>query len=938
MLKYINYQLDPDDAVQAQLEQDISVQINQRFKTNVAAFNQHIPSIVPLLEQHAIQQYSVFCTKNGELNIVDFATGRVWYSDTPFDEVAEEVSQFCQQAPYIDVYPGSVHSNDRNWPAEPLPAAVDVVLMFGLGLGYQLNELLQNVRVKYLVVYEPNLDTLLCTMQASDWEAFFDSASALGTQVFLQLGNDASSVPEDLAELLQVEQINRIYLYRHCFHPVMDKVLGTLFELSGNTAMLTNTSQHFSPYSSFYDYVPERAANTLGNQQVHELSADMSLFEQNMAALKQYYPAVYKAVQAHKCQHWSLIADEHGQANLLHNERRGLFYRDLQHESASLTEYFTSNPFKDDVILGQRTGSKLAHYLHFSYVSQLQVHINKIIKDKGHLPEVVESLIIFGIGLGKHIELLTQKHQIKNLYICEPNLDFFAHSLYVCDWKAIFDRAEQQNLRIYLNLGGDGSNYFTDLMLQFYKVGAYSIADTYMLSSYFNENMQKAIFDLRAQLRVVLALGEYFDHVRYGISHTRYSVQHHRFLKKDWHNASSKQVSSLPVFVVGNGPSLDQCFDYLRQYRDQVILVSCGTALRSLHRNGIQPDFHAEVEQNRATYDWITQVNDADYLEGIQLISVNGIHPDTAALFAGTLLAFKQGESSTYVFQGGLSKLDNQIDIAALKYAYPTVTNLVVNYMLAAGFKLFYLFGVDLGYVDIRQHHSKHSAYYKADGKEVYDYQKAHGGGIPSPGNFRPMVYTKTEFDVSRKLLEQVVAQTDKTVEIYNCSDGVKIAGTTSLQPENILLPPAQHDKTTLLQHFIDTAYYPAFKDKAEQIFHSLELARLEQSVASWQDMIADDVTDRESAKALIDKQWQYLRQRSADNADLTFYLFYGSSNYVLGILTKLMSGISTDAPDFLESYNAVLALWRSYLADAVASYVAEPMQLDGVSVSKMFN
>lgn len=213
MLKYINYQLDSDDARQATLEQRISAQISQRLTANITAFAQHIPSVVPMIEQHAIQQYSVFCTRQGELNIVDFATGRVWYSETPFAEVADEVQSFCQQAPYIDLT-GNQAASDTCWPTEPLPASVDVVMMFGLGLGYQLNELLHNVRVKYLVVYEPSLDTLMCTVQANDWVQLFDTAAALGTQIFLQLGNDASAIAEDLAELATVADLKRVYLYR----------------------------------------------------------------------------------------------------------------------------------------------------------------------------------------------------------------------------------------------------------------------------------------------------------------------------------------------------------------------------------------------------------------------------------------------------------------------------------------------------------------------------------------------------------------------------------------------------------------------------------------------------------------------------------------------------------------------------------------------------
>src|SRR5690606_16054266 len=100
-----------------------------------------MPSVLSLIEQHTIQQHSIFCTGKGELNIVDFATGRVWYSDSPFSEVADEVAEFCQLAPFVNVEQSS-ESIKNDWPTEPLPANVDIIIMFGLGLGYQLNELL----------------------------------------------------------------------------------------------------------------------------------------------------------------------------------------------------------------------------------------------------------------------------------------------------------------------------------------------------------------------------------------------------------------------------------------------------------------------------------------------------------------------------------------------------------------------------------------------------------------------------------------------------------------------------------------------------------------------------------------------------------------------------------------------------------------------------
>lgn len=937
MLKYINYQLDSDDAAQAASEQKVAAGIKQRFNHNLQALSQYIPSVVPIIQQHSMQQYSIFCTRAAELNIVDFATGRVWYSETPFAEVSREVDSFCRSAPYVELDTAALPTQaDQPWPVEPLPPQVDVVVMLGLGLGYQINALLQNTKVNYLIVYEPNVDTLICSVQANDWLQLFTMAEAAGTQIFLQLENDGSSVGEDLAELRSVADFNRIYLYRHYCHPVMDKVAEHLFAHSGRPEQLLGSTTQFSAYEDFNDYVAERSVNVLGNQQPGAAATADELYRRNMTALKKFYPKVHDEIDKHQSTHWQAAIDENGQSNLYHPQRKAFFYQDLEAESARLLEHFTRQPYKDDVLLGQTSVDKFSHYIHYSHIAQTQPLINKQLKQKIQLPQEVDSLIIFGVGLGKHIQLLTEQYQISNLYICEPNLDFFAASLKVTDWAAVFERAEQNGLRIYLNLGGDGSTYFYDLMAQFYQVGAYSIANTYMFCSYFNQKMHKAIADLRAELKVVLALGEYYDHCRYGIAHTYNSVaKQHKFLQYDNSSYRNLPALNLPVFIVGNGPSLDSSFSYLQEHRDKVLLISCGTALYSLYKKGIKPDFHAEVEQNRSTYNWVSQVKDSDYLKDIRLISVNGIHPDTAELFKDTLLCFKDGESSTNFFDIRLKK--QGVHVASLSYAYPTVTNLVLNYALRLGFKVFYLFGVDLGYADVRHHHSQASAYYRNDGSEVYDYQQTHGGGMPAKGNFLPYVFTKPEFDMSRKLLEQAISKAGRKVEIYNCSNGVKIDGAVPLQPDNILFSDLPQNKDQVLQQLIDTAYYADLSAYARPVFDQIDFTAFRRTLDAWLALFDEDICTREQAKAFIASQWRLLQNAARDPSDPTFYLFYGSTNYFGGLMTKIASCISDDTPEILLVFSQVMHVWRDYVQSAGEQYEQQPLKFDDVDVQHLF-
>ena len=923
MYKSAGYRVFTDSAEQQQLESRFAPILHQQLQHNLQAFRQYIPAIADLLRGYQSQRYSLLCEKAGYLNIVDFSVGQVLYPDEPLAAAKQEVSDFIRRAPLIYL------SEPVSEPYQPLPDNVDVVVMLGLGFGYQLLPLLHSVNVKHLIIYEPDTDILACSVQTADWAAILRLAQSKGTALYLQVGQDGSGLPSDLAELKAAVNFEQFALYRHYSHPVMDKVKHHLQQYSGNSAMLLNSKLHFHAYSDLYDEVDARHGDPLGIEQVSAYQ-DKTLYQKNLAALQKYYPQVYSAITQHKSQHWQLVKDGHGKANLYHGERQVLFYQDYQKDSEQLISDFSLHPFQDDVMIGSKPGYKLRSYLHNQKVRQLMPILERSVKKRSQLPSELDSLILFGIVLGEHVKLLLQQHRVKHLYLCEPNLDFFSASLHITDWAALFDQIAEQGGRLYLNLGGDGSEYFLDLMRQFYQVGAFSIANTHLLTSYFNNPMNKAISELRDNLRVVLAIGEYFDHARFGIAHTYGNFTDGAGVLRQGFGLQRHAFQQLPVFIVGNGPSLDQCFDYLHQYKDQVVIVSCGTALKALHQHGIKPDFHAELEQNRATYEWVSQVDDPEYLKQITLISVNGVHPDTMTLFKDTLLCFKDGEASTQLFQAALKA--NHIQTESLSFAYPTVTNMVMNMVLRLGFESIYLFGVDLGFVDINYHHSRSSAYYKQDGSQIYDYQKVHGGGLPAQGNFLPLAYTKPEFDVSRKLLEQSIAQSSRRSEVYNCSNGIKIAGAVPLLPENILLSPLSNDKQQLLKLMVAKGYQRLEKGLPLQIIEQLDLTMLKQTVVAWLDLLSEDVVSEQKAIQLIDKQWTFLLRTKLEAGNPTFILLNGSTNYFSAIMLKL---VSTDQEDNsqLAAFNEVLAVWREYLTEAVAEYLAGQLKYDEVSM-----
>ncbi len=79
------------------------------------------------------------------------------------------------------------------------------------------------------------------------------------------------------------------------------------------------------------------------------------------------------------------------------------------------------------------------------------------------------------------------------------------------------------------------------------------------------------------------------------------------------------------------------------------------------------------------------------------------MHPDTIGLFKTALLALKEGESATV----SLMELFPEHGFDLLENAYPTVVNFVMNWLMKLDFRQLYLFGVDMGFVDPKHHHSR---------------------------------------------------------------------------------------------------------------------------------------------------------------------------------------------------------------------------------------
>jgi hypothetical protein len=916
MLKDIRYSLSNDSKHQEFLETVWSSKLETNRQISLLAFKQTMPNVYHLLSKPSNYPENIFVNKDGELDIVDTSTGKTVYGSDVEKSIERHLTHF-------ESNPLSVSFSNASR-STPLPSCINVLVVFGVGLGHHLLSLLQHYTVKHLVIYEPNHGYLDSSLSTGIWSSVFGLAHQKSTAIYLQTKFDAREVMKELGELHGSYPFESFYIYQHYHNLAFDTAMNFL-----NTATLKSlgsiTRSHLPKHAPDDCIVPWPPV--VDTKLWSETHLNNELLQSNLAAFSLFFPEIAREFREYIPSKWKPLANQNGEVNIFHLKTETTLYGESPlAEELQAFDAFVQAPSRERLALGYIRG-KTSQHLHQKMVKKIEKAFEGIKADDAVLPNEVNALLLFGIGAGYKLQKFYKTIDIKSLFICEPNRDYFYASLYAIDWNYILNEANENDRRIYLNIGDDGTNLAKDLVGQFHAIGTHVIESMYFSNGYDNPALIPAIKKLREELRSIVALGEYFDYSRYGVAHTKWAIENGvNFYTKKNILLFDSDFTEVPVFIVGNGPSLDKLLPVLKEERARAIIISCGTALQSLYKNGIIPDFHAEIESNRDTYDWATRIGNLDFLKGISLLSCNGMHPDTVKLYKNAFLSFKEGEASTVAING----LNASVNFPELKFSYPTVSNFAINFALDVGFKQIYLIGVDLGFVDGQHHHSKDSGYYKSDGSELYDYVNQSNSSLSVKGNFRSSVTTKFEFNMARKMIEKAVAAYPNQ-DVYNLNDGAAITGCLPLNPDSVLLLNSSESKKRALEWIVKSMHSLINPNEFSSNFKaSFNHDFLLRDIEELMELLEKEILNRREVYELIGEQRKFLIEKFLAKKSIFFYYFNGSLNYINSILTKVVC--IRDENIFRTTLDPVLNIWREFLEQVSYSLYEYPNAFDSIS------
>lgn len=445
--------------------------------------------------------------------------------------------------------------------------------------------------------------------------------------------------------------------------------------------------------------------------------------------------------------------------------------------------------------------------------------------------------IIFGLGLGTHIDFLAKYLPVEHFVLAETDLVQFAASCKVYSWKRLISNLHDMGKKVSLyvvenpdHLGNIVMNEMRDENHVFLD-GSYF----YQHGVDFDGSLKRArrTFD-EALVTLEYSMG-FFEDECLMFKNTMANLA-----KSDFYLIPKKPLekAGLPAIVAGSGPSIDGAINSIKANEHKAILFSGGTSYSVLKRNGITPDFHTQYENDIVNYDVIKSFAKDFSFKDTYLVAPMTVDPRIPPYFKGVLFYFRDALSPTMLLAS-----DDQI----VTQSGPTVSNLGCRAALSMGAETLILFGVDLGGPSEEEHHSKDTIYiYEKDtvtefsGHVLGALPDSTPQKIPVAGNHHEIVYTNRIFMQARMYFESMFLGHNH-VPVYNCSNGVRIEGVIDMLPEQLEIIEQPTKKEELREKLLNSWQHYAAGDYVKP-HHLDDFERaLQDIICGLEGLCADD-------------------------------------------------------------------------------------------------
>ncbi len=286
-------------------------------------------------------------------------------------------------------------------------------------------------------------------------------------------------------------------------------------------------------------------------------------------------------------------------------------------------------------------------------------------------------LIVFGLGLGLHLEPLIDHLDVRSVIVVEQFDEFLHHSMHQIELGPLFEKIHRRNGLLNFIIS-DTPEQIANFIFYMMRQDSFGLIDgSYIFDHYPSFVMTEAKKRFLERLPLLSSNPGFFEDEQVMIRNYIGNVTGRESLV---YADKPRIVKRTPVLICGSGPSIDAAADVVVQNKDSSIVISCGTGLGALLGHGIVPDFHVEIENTPGPVEIVQGLAKTHDLSQITLIASNTVRPELAECFGKRILFFRDSVCSSKLFGQRFGEI---------YYAAPTVANTAARVALGMGIETY---------------------------------------------------------------------------------------------------------------------------------------------------------------------------------------------------------------------------------------------------------
>ncbi len=513
----------------------------------------------------------------------------------------------------------------------------------------------------------------------------------------------------------------------------------------------------------------------------------------------------------------------------------------------------------------------------------------KLAQSTLHLPNrFLPTTTLFGLGSGIYLEYLMQNSDyIHSLMIFEEVVDFFRISTCFVDYKALFDKVTEGSCFLFIE------NIYDRKIVKYFFM-RHKITSNFVrlsLHLYDTPKMKDALQMVELEQNSNARGWGTFEDEMVGV---RNSLKNINVSKSELETPilHNPKKSSVPICVVGNGPSLDNLLPFIKANQENMLIFSAGTAIKPLKNYGITPDFQVEIERMPYLPKILKEVG----VEDINLLCGNIVNPGVLELSENKFLFMRGSTCSGYSY----------FPKATVEFTYPFVGNAAIGLAMLISDKIL-LCGVDAGFKKGRTKHASGSFYQDEKTELPPD-------AIPVKGNFSDDIYADSIYAHSREIIELAII-TLKPKEVLNLSDGAYIKGATPTRPETLTLH--KFDKKAKIKEM-----KKAFSKNKKDIFKHPEydsvLEEFEKFKKVFFAILKKDISSKSEFFQIVDEANNYAQDYRNKNPYLGI-LLNGSLSHIMNTIFLITMHIQKN--DISSFYYTAISTFEKSFDEFIVKY-----------------